>query len=85
MMNNKIIRPAQNCFQVYGNGFSFNEIIKLNENEYKEKHMEFFKPDWKNSLGLHTFNYEKGCTVIDARIKRNRLKLIKDNIISNQI
>lgn len=73
-MNNKIIRPAQNCFQVYGNGFSFNEIIKLNETEYEEKHMEFFKPDWKNGLiGLHTFNYEKGCTVIDARIKRCRL------------
>ena len=73
-MNNKIIRPAQNCFQVYGNGFSFNEIMKLNENEYEEKQLEFFKPDWKNNLiGLHTFNYEKGCTVIDVRIKRNRL------------
>jgi len=70
-MNEKIIRPAQNCFQVYGNGFSFNEIIKLNENEYEEKQLEFFKPEWKDDLiGLHTFNYNNGCTVSDARIKR---------------
>ena len=47
--------------------------IKLNENEYEERQLEFFKPDWKNNLiGLHTFNYEKGCTVIDTRMKRNR-------------
>ena len=73
VMNGKIIRPSQNCFQTYGNSFSFNEIIKLNENEYEEKQLESFKPDWKNNLiGLHTFNYEKGCTVIDIRQKRNR-------------
>lgn len=72
-INDKMIRPAQNCFQVYGNGFSFNEIIKLNENEYEEKHLEFFKPDWNHSIiGLHTFNYDNGCTVIDTRKKRNR-------------
>jgi hypothetical protein len=70
-MNGKIIRPAQNCFKVYGNGFSFNEIIKLNENEYEEKQLEFFEPIWKdNMIGLHTFNYKNGCTVSDARIKR---------------
>ena len=74
-MNDKIIRPGQNCFQVYGNGFSFNEIIKLNENEYEEKQLESFKPNWKNNLiGLHTFNYELGCTVIDTRLKRNRFQ-----------
>ena len=73
-MNEKIIRPAQNCFQIYGNGFSLNEIIKLNENEYEEKQLELFKPDWKNDLiGLHTFNHDHGCTVIDTRKKRNNL------------
>jgi hypothetical protein len=71
-MNEKIIRPAQNCFQIYGNGFSLNEIIKLNENEYEEKQLEFFKPNWKNGLiGLHTFNYDHGCTVIDTRRKQS--------------
>jgi len=72
-MNNKIIRPGQNCFKVYGNGFSFNEIIKLTKNEYDEKNLESFKPDWKNGLiGLHTFNHDHGCTVIDTRMKRSR-------------
>ena len=73
-MDNKIIRPAQNCFELYGNGFSFNEIIKLNENEYEEKQLKFFKPNWKNDLiGTHTFNHDCGCTVIDSRRKRSRL------------
>jgi hypothetical protein len=73
VMNNKIIRPGQNCFQIYGNSFSFNEITKLNENEYEEKQLQSFKPNWNNDLiGLHTFNYEKGCTVIDVRLKRNK-------------
>jgi hypothetical protein len=72
-MNNKIIRPAQNCYKVYGNGLSFNEIIILNENEYEEKQIESFKPDWKEGLiGFHTFNHDHGCTVIDTRQKRNR-------------
>ena len=72
-MDDKIIRPSQNCFQTYGNSFSFNEIIKLNESEYEEKQLESFKPNWKNNLiGLHTFNYEEGCTVVDVRQKRSR-------------
>ena len=59
-----------------GSGITFlfiDEIIELNEDQYVEKQLEFFKPDWKNNLiGLHTFNYEKGCTVIDTRVKRNK-------------
>ena len=69
----KIIRPAQNCFQVYGNGISFNEITKLNEKEYEEKQVEVFSTDWNNDLiGLHTFNFDKGCTVIDIRSKQKK-------------
>jgi hypothetical protein len=72
-MNDKIIRPAQNCFKVYGNGLSFNQIITLNENEYVEKQLQSFKPDWKDGLiGFHTFNHDHGCTVIDTRMKRSR-------------
>ena len=72
-MNNKIIRPAQNCYKIYGNGISFNEIIKLNKNEYEEKQIEFFTPNWKNDMiGLHTFNYDAGFTVIDTRIRRSK-------------
>ena len=43
------------------------------KNEYDEKNLESFKPDWKNGLiGLHTFNHDHGCTVIDTRMKRSR-------------
>ncbi len=68
----KLIRPAQNCQEIYGQGFSFNEIIKLNENEYVENQLDSFEPTWdKNVIGMHTFNYDVDCTVIDFRI-RNR-------------
>ena len=50
-----------------------NEINPNNFNEYEEKQIESFKPDWKEGLiGLHTFNHDHGCTVIDTRQKRNR-------------
>ena len=72
-LDKKIIRPGQDCFNLYGRGFSFNQIIKLDENEYEEKQIEYFEPNWdENFIGIHTFNYDCGCTVIDARIKRNR-------------
>ena len=38
-----------------------------------QSELYLFKPDWKNDLiGLHTFNHDHGCTVIDTRRKRNR-------------
>ena len=72
-VNGKLIRPGQNCHEVYGNGFSFNEIIRLTENEYEEKQIQVFSSNWKEDcIGLHTFNYEQGCTVVDTRVKRKK-------------
>ena len=72
--NNKIIRPGQNCLNIYGHGFSFNEITKLNETEYEERQLESFEPWNGDIIGLHTFNRVHDCIVIDVRIKRNRFK-----------
>jgi len=74
LKDKKIIRPSQNCFKIYGNSISFNEIIKLNEKEYEEKQIESFSTYWdKNLIGLHTFNFDSGCTVIDLRSKQKRI------------
>ena len=43
VMNNKIIRPGQNCFQIYGNSFSFNEITKLNEQIIRDTASKIYK------------------------------------------
>jgi len=70
--NGNLIRPAQNCDGLYGRGFSFNKIIKINENEYEEEQVEYFEPEWdSNIIGIHTFNSEGSCVVIDGRIKRS--------------
>ena len=73
-MDGRIIRPGQNCNKVYGRGFSLNHITKLNEAEYSEEQLEYFEPTWDDSLiGLHTFNFDGKCTVIDTRGRRSRL------------
>jgi len=53
---------------------TFNEIIKLTKDEYEEKQIEIFNSNWRqNCIGLHTFNYEHGCTVIDTRTKCKKI------------
>ena len=69
----KIIRPAQNCSGHYGYGMNMNEILILNEEEYKEISIEIIEPDWdKNAISTHTFNHLNGLTVIDAKYRRYR-------------
>ena len=66
--NNKIFRPAQNCSLHYGYGIELQEIIVLNEFEYKEKNIRSFHPLWDNKIdSIHTINHEHGITVIDAK------------------
>ena len=68
--NGKIYRPSQNGSNIYGYGIQINEIIVLNESEYKEVNVESIKPLWSNNLiGTHTINHDNNLTVIDANFK----------------
>lgn len=72
-INNKIYRPSQNGSNYYGYGISLNQIEKINEKEYEEKIITSILPNWdKNITGVHTFQYDKGLSIIDAKIKRRR-------------
>jgi hypothetical protein len=72
-MQNKIIRPSQNCSKYYGYGLCFNEIIKLTEIEYEEKLIESFEPKSNDGvLAMHTFNHKNNLTIIDVIFKRPR-------------
>jgi hypothetical protein len=72
-INNKIYRPSQNGSNYYGYGISLNQIEKINEKEYEEKLITSILPNWdKNITGVHTFQYDKGLSIIDAKIKRRR-------------
>ena len=63
----ELYRPSQNCAGSYGAGLNICKIVTLNKQEYKEEIVTSFVPDWDPSLtGLHTFNFNKKYTVIDA-------------------
>jgi folate-dependent phosphoribosylglycinamide formyltransferase PurN len=72
-INSKIYRPSQNGSNYYGYGISINQIEKINEKEYEEKSITTILPNWdKNITGVHTFQYDEGLSIIDAKIKRRR-------------
>lgn len=66
-----IYRPSQDCSKLYGYGLRVNQILALNENEYKEVEVRFIEPDWeKNIRCVHTLNKAGRLTVIDAIYRR---------------
>ena len=68
-----IYRPAQNGSKGYGYGLSFNQIVVLNETEYKEREVETVQPTWDRKIkGIHTFDYTNRLTLIDAKLRRTR-------------
>jgi len=75
----KIFRPSQDCSSGYGYRVIINQILKLTENEYEEKEIEFIEPYESKMQGIHTFNSESGMIIIDAKIKKikNMLAIFK--------
>ncbi len=71
--NGKMIRPSQNSSHRYGYGLSFNEIMTLTQEEYKEKEISSILPHWNKKIGgTHTYNCAGKLTVIDAWGLRNK-------------
>lgn len=63
----KIYRPSQDCSVRYGRALNLNEITRLTEQEYAEKRVKKWEPDWYPKLkGIHTLNFDKNLTVIDG-------------------
>ena len=72
-MQDRLIRPSQNCSKYYGHGLCFNEILKLTETEYEEKLIQSFEPKLNNDfIGMHTFNRKNNLTIIDVILRRPR-------------
>ena len=71
--NEKLYRPSQDCSYSYGYSIVINEILVLNEKEYKEIKVSDIYPNWANDVeATHTFSFNNKLTVIDAGIKRRR-------------
>ena len=69
----KLYRPSQNGSKFYGYGVSINQINNISKNEYEETSITSILPNWdKNITRVHTFAYDSGLSMIDAKIKRRR-------------
>ncbi len=63
----RLFRPAQNCSGVYGRGLVINEILELDETNFKERVIQQIRADFADDLvAVHTFNTSKRFSVIDA-------------------
>ena len=63
----KLYRPAQDCSGLYGRKIVINEVLLLNENEYKERKVSEINSQFADDLvAVHTLNSSKKFTVIDA-------------------
>lgn len=71
--NGKLYRPSQDCSKSYGYGLRINQILVINENEYKEVEVRYIEPCWdKNIKGIHTVNSAHKLTVVDVICRRPR-------------
>ncbi len=69
IINEILIRPAQNSTRHYGESITLNKIIQLSEYQYIEETIKEIKPDpnWAYNKGTHTINSDGEITVFDAK------------------
>ncbi len=64
--NGKWVRPSQNCAKTYGGKITLNEILILNEYEFKEQKCGEILPRL-NFYGLHHLNKSSDITLMDEK------------------
>lgn len=73
-VNGNIIRPSQNSSKGYGYSITLNQVKLLNETDYKEEPIGSIEPGWNDHIkGIHSLDFEKDLTVIDAKYKTLKL------------
>jgi len=55
-LNDKLIRPAQDCNKSYGGGLVFQEIVNLKDGFRVNELKRIYSKSFKYGLGMHTFN-----------------------------
>jgi hypothetical protein len=70
-------RPAQICAPLYGSGLSVNRVLRLTPQEYSERQVQRILPQpGSGLLGLHTVNRAGDLTVVDAFVRRPRIRIL---------
>jgi hypothetical protein len=63
----KLFRPAQNnASEQYGYGLKINEVMILNENEYREREVLSVEPKELGLKAIHHLDFSRGIVVIDG-------------------
>jgi hypothetical protein len=78
-VDDRIIRPTQNCKLTYGGSIIFKEIVRLSEGDYQEKDLFEMLPkkDTGYNIGLHHFDYMNDLIVVDGRGKNRFIPMTK--------
>jgi hypothetical protein len=70
-------RPAQICAPLYGSGLSINRVLRLTPQEYSERQVQRILPQpGSGLLGMHTVNRAGDLTVVDAFVRRPRIRVL---------
>ena len=70
----RLIRPGQDCSQLYGRAVVLNHIEELSVNNYRETPILTLEPHWQpGNVGTHTLNQSENYQVVDGRFSRYRL------------
>jgi hypothetical protein len=74
--NGDLYRPSQDCSGRYGSAVVINQVVRLNECEYREMAVSRIEPKWApHLLATHTLNSAPGMTVADVLVRRPRYGL----------
>lgn len=66
----KLIRPSQDCSVSYGHAIQFNEVVTLNESDYRERPLHRVGPDWMpGNLGTHTYTFNEDFEAVDGNFR----------------
>jgi hypothetical protein len=67
----RLIRPSQDSSRSYGYALNFNEVVCLTPQEYQEKRLTRFTPEWvPGNRAIHTFTRDSRFVVVDGNFEQ---------------
>ena len=80
----RLMRPSQDCSGNYGRSFTLNEILVLNEREYRERPCGTVEAPL-GMIGTHTYGRLDGVEAIDGCVSRSIFKVYDVRSLSRRI
>jgi hypothetical protein len=69
----RLFRPSQDCAERYGHAIVFNQVLKLDGNDFRERETRRIAPGWQRDVvGMHTINQADNLYLFDCRLRRRK-------------